>query len=119
MTDSSAELIEYIHTPDMGEISGFGGGYEDTCQTMLHKGVTWLMENKEADIKAKTFEGVYGILVPDSEATKALSDHITKDMDCTGAMHQAVMSRLIYIAANGWDKYVEAVRIKEEQPDDI
>ena len=33
------EAKEYRHTEDMGEISGFGGGYEKLCQDMLNAGV--------------------------------------------------------------------------------
>jgi hypothetical protein len=31
----------------MGQISGFGGGYEAACQDMLNAGVNWLVANAE------------------------------------------------------------------------
>lgn len=111
--------MEYKHTEDMGEISGFGGGYEATCQQMLHQGVTWLMENVERrDLKARGFKDVYGILEANSDDAKALEDAIMKDHDdVTGAMHQTVMQRCFYIAANGWDDYCTKLREREKEGD--
>lgn len=42
-------MTEFKHTDDMGEISGFGGGYEAACQNMLSAGVKWLNEHQNAD----------------------------------------------------------------------
>lgn len=91
----------------MGEISGFGGGYEKTCQDMLENGVKWLVENAEKrDLKAHGYQNVYGIMVADSEDAEALEKAMMSGIDdCTGAMHQAVLSRLFWIATNGWEAY--------------
>ena len=95
----------------MGEISGFGGGYESACQDMLEAGVKWLDEHKKADLKMYGFKNVYGILISDSDDAKALEEVITKACDgCSGAMHQAVMTLLAFIAKNGWEKYCEELR---------
>lgn len=112
MSDTDTEKT-YHHTPEMGEISGFGGGYEAACQTMLDRGVKWLLARPKAKLEAHGFENVYGIMIPDSADAKELSEVITKDVDCTGAMHQAVMGRLFYIAKNGWESYVSEL-IKHE-----
>ena len=111
----------YRHTPAMGEISGFGGGLEKTCQDMLENGVKWLIENKdrELDITLQGWEGIYGVvevLGKDGEEwEKAIMSGID---DCTGGMHHAVMSRLLYIKRNGWDVYVEnLVKNKKEGQD--
>lgn len=102
----------YRHTEDMGEISGFGGGYEKVCQDMLENGCLWLEQNPQnKDLNAKGLEGVYGIFIPESADAKALEKAVMNGIDdCTGAMHHAVMSRLFYIAKNGWDKYCEELR---------
>ena len=99
----------------MGEISGLGGGYEEACQDMLEAGVIWLDENIDVwmtdKLEVKTYENIYGVLEPQSPGAKALSKHITNAVDdCTGAMHQAVMSRLLAIAKYGWDGYVDRLR---------
>ena len=104
------ENMTFRHTPEMGEISGFGGGYEDACQDMLEAGVKWLEENKQADLKGHDFKNITGIFEPDSDDAKALSKVVTDACkDCTGAMHHAVMRRLFFIAGKGWDEYREAV----------
>ena len=96
------------------EISGFGKdtGYEKECQKMLQQGWDWLQEHPKANIKTHTYSNIYGILECDNEDAKALSDAVTKDTDCTGAMHQAVMQHLIYIHNNGLDKWKLEVKKK-------
>lgn len=101
-------MIEYKHTAAMGEISGFGGDYEATCQNMLHAGVQWLVKNTDANPEGHSFKGIYGVLVADNTDAKAMEAAVMAAPGadgCTGAMHHAVMSRLLFIAANGWDKY--------------
>lgn len=106
--------MSFQHTPDMGEISGFGGGYEATCQAMLEAGVVWLNANPKPDLGGHGYKGVYGIFVPDSADAKALEEAVMKVADgCTGAMHHAVMSRLFYVAKNGWDDYCAKLRERE------
>lgn len=103
--------VIYNHTPDMGEISGFGGGYEAVCQQMLHQGVAWLVEHQNADIQVKEYANIYGVVDLVGEDTEKLEKAMSEGIeDYTGAMHHAVMSRLNYIAKNGWDKYCEEVR---------
>jgi hypothetical protein len=117
----TTEIITYRHTSDMGEISGFGGGYENVCQSMLEAGVKWLTERMKADkqtnLQMHGYKNVYGILVADSDDAKALEDVVVRAAggDCTGAMHQAVMSRLGYIAKNGWDAYCAELRKHEAE----
>lgn len=106
----------FRHTADMGEISGFGGGYEECCQDMLEAGVKWLNEHKPQDLRAKGLKGVYGIFIPNSPEAEDLDGAVVAAAkgEATGAMHHAVMSRLFYIAKNGWDKYCEEVRGAEK-----
>jgi hypothetical protein len=105
--------VVYRHTPDMGEISGFGGEYEACCQDMLEAGVKWIMAHPErGELTASGYKGVYGIFNAESEDAKALEKVIVEASkgELTGAMHHAVMNRLFYISKNGWDKYCEALR---------
>lgn len=110
----------YRHSEDMGEISGFGGGYESCCQDMLEAGVKWLNEHtngREPDLKGHGFKNVYGIFVSDSDDAKAL-ERAALDAakgEATGAMHHTVMQRLFFIAKNGWDKYCEELRSHERE----
>jgi hypothetical protein len=108
-------MTTYRHTEDMGEISGFGGGYEEVCQQMLENGCKWLEENKNPELTAAVPGNenikVFGILIPESDDAKALEDAVMEGVgDATGAMHHAVMNRLFWIAKNGWDAYCVELR---------
>lgn len=101
--------FKYPWTPDMGEISGFGGSYEDACRKMVWAGLAWLELKPGADLKASTYRNIYGILKPDD--AKELSEAICAACpDCSGAMHQATMSICLYVAKRGWAAFVEAKR---------
>lgn len=112
--------MEYKHTEDMGEISGFGGGYEAVCQNMLDAGVKWLNEHPEANPDYKEFANIYGVTTDENDDMKALQDVLVKASgnDCTGAMMQAVSGRLMFIKKNGWDKYCSELRKKEGEESD-
>lgn len=109
--------MSYRHTNDMGEISGFGGGYEECCQDMLEAGVKWLEGHpQQRDLQASGFKGVYGLLKIDSKDGKELETAVLNAAkgEATGAMHHAVMSRLFFIAKNGWEKYCEELKNREK-----
>lgn len=100
----------YEFTPEMGEISGFGGGYEDCCRAMLKAGMDWIDAHPEADPQFHGYKGVYGIISEDNDDAKALSKAIVSGDNgtgCTGAMHQAVTTACLRIKKYGWDFYVE------------
>lgn len=107
----------YLFTDDMSEISGFGGGYEQTCRNMVAAGMEWFDANPEAAPRFKGNESIYGVILEDNEDAKALSAAVVgaADGDCTGAMHQAVISHCFYARKNGWEKYCEAMREQGEQ----
>lgn len=107
--------MEYKHTEDMGEISGFGGGYEAACQNMLDAGVKHLLAHPEKAPNYKEFKNIYGLTTDENPDAKELQDVLLKASggDCTGAMMQAVMSRVMFIKKNGWDKYCSELRKKE------
>ena len=91
-------------------ISGFGGGYEDACQRMLQNGYDWLEKNesKKKRLRGHSYKYVFGLFEADSKEAKELERAVMKGQDgATGAMHQAVMSHLFYIAAHGADAWIE------------
>ena len=97
---------KYQWTPEMHEISGFGGNYEQACREMVVAGLTWLDEHPTADPK---YAGQPGVKRDNADAI-ALSDAILAPVpDCSGAMHGAVTNVCLYVHKNGWAKYVEAM----------
>lgn len=110
------EEMSYEFTKAMGEISGFGGGYEATCQNMLKAGMEWLDAHPNADPKFYGFKNIYGLIDEDNEDAKALSKAVVDGSggDCTGAMHQAVIYHCLVIRKHGWDYYVAEMSKREE-----
>lgn len=88
-------------------ISGFGGGYEIACQVMLVQGLEWLSQHPEAKPEFHGYKGVYGIITEDNADAKDLSTAVCFGVDPTGAMHQAVMSHVLYIRLNGRAKWLQ------------
>lgn len=103
----------YEFTEKMGEISGMGGGYEQTCRDMLKAGLEWLDNNPNADPKFHVYENIYGIINEDNEDAEKLSKAVMENKDCTGAMHQAVITAILWIKKNGWDAYA-GIMLKKE-----
>ncbi len=107
----------YEFTDGMDEISGFGGSYEAGCRAMLKAGLEWWDKHPDADPQYRGFKNVYGLIVNDNEDAKALDKAIYdavlvydgKKIRCgdesTGAMHQAVVTTILYIRKNGWEAY--------------
>lgn len=103
----TGNFVVYRHTPEMGEISGFGGGYEDVCQNMLEAGVNWLDANPDARPEGHGFKNIYGIFEVTNDDGLALEKVVLEASgnEATGAMMQAVMQRLLQIRDIGWDQY--------------
>lgn len=109
--------MSYRHTPEMGEISGFGGGYEKTCQDMLEAGVEWMLEHPEFEFSAEGYQGAVGLVYANNEETQELMHVIvnaSKNKDgapeADGAQIHGIMQRLGFIANNGWHAYVAQCR---------
>ena len=103
--------VKYPWQDSMGEMSGFGGGYEEACRNMLYSGLAWL-DNQDPSpvLKGYEYKNVTGIFEADSPDAKALEEAVVSgEPGCSGAMHQAAMNACFYIAKNGWNKYVEAM----------
>lgn len=104
-------MSKYVFTKGMGEISGFGGGYEQACRRMLVAGLTWLDAHPEAKPTWKQLNGVFGICDAVSDDAKALDEVITAAVpDCSGAMYHAVVGHLLFIQKNGWDAYCKEMQ---------
>lgn len=118
MDDSIKPRTLYRHTADMGEISGFGGVYEEHCQLMLDAGARYIIDNNihSDQLKIGSLKNVFGITFPESPEAKALEDVILKacgDEGCSGAMMHATMHRCYAIADKGWDWYCATLREAE------
>jgi len=105
--------MKYTHTPDMGEISGFGSTYEEACQTMLNAGVEWIMAHPDVKLVWQEMQGVYGWVQAKDDLTQELETVVVKSLGKegpTGAMMHAVAARLMLVARDGWEAYCEGCR---------
>lgn len=119
-------------TPDMGEISGFGGGYEAACRAMVKAGVEyWEMrdtsgESPKFDPHYKGFKGVFGLCIDDNVDAKALDEAMMNTTmigpdgvavrvgdGATGAMHQAAVNHIFGFRKLGAAEYVSTLRRRE------
>jgi hypothetical protein len=127
--DLEQELIDnppdepFAWQPGMGEISGFGGGYEQCCRTMLQAGLQWLSRNPDIALRFKMYENVVGIAVAENDDSEVLNEVLMDAAggDCTGAMHQAVVSHILWIQHHSWDEYVakrKKFALEEKEYDD-
>ena len=120
--------MNYTHTKEMGEISGFGGDYEECCQRMLDAAVRHLLETRpESDPKFYGRKEIYGVIVEGNDDARELSSIVKRaatedgkhpEWGCTGAQHQAVVMRALWIKAHGWEKYKEECSKEEEKRDE-
>lgn len=108
-----------VWTEDMGEISGFGGGYEGACRAMVIAGIAYIDEHPDAEFKFHGYKDVYGIAVEDNDDAKALTKammdapvildgkqiQVRAGDDCTGAMHHAAVGHCCAYKRLGWDEY--------------
>lgn len=90
------------------DISGFGAGYEQVCQTLLTRALKWASENEAvSQLKYAGYDGVFGLIQAQSEAAKSLDQAMfVGNIDATGAMHQSVVCHLLFILENGYDVWL-------------
>ena len=129
MSKPSLTATERAWSDDMGEISGFGGGYEAVCRAMTLAGIKWIDEHPEADPHFRGYKGIYGVLYEDNDDAKAMVKAMMdasvyldgKELqkragdDCTGAMHHAACNHVLAYKRLGWDEYCKELR---ERTDD-
>lgn len=99
------------------DISGMGEGYEDECQAMLWRGVDYLLRvqpDPEMWKGASSYKNIYGVLMTEGAELKALEKEVVGE-DCTGAMHQAVMSHLAYIHRHGHGGWLDKARAHDRE----
>ena len=101
--------MKYDYSKVKGEISGFGGGYENACRKMVIAGLEWSDEHPDSDLSFKQFKNIYGLTTDESDDMKLCQEAMSKAVNdgCTGAMMQVTMIHLMFIRKHGWDKYVE------------
>lgn len=102
---------KYVFEEGMAEISGMGGGYEQACRDMLKAGLDYWDKHPKLNPKFREYEGIYGIISEDNKDAEVLSKVVVDVVgDCTGAMHQAVITSIFIIRKNGWKKYAEGMK---------
>ena len=100
----------------MREISGFGGGYEKICRTMVSQGCAWWSKHPECEPSVSSFEGITGVATTENVDAKNLEIAMMEGIDdCTGAMHQYCLHHIFYWKKLGsWEVYKkEMTSIKE------
>ena len=99
------------------DISGFGGGYEATCQKMLLNGLRFLRDKPDFDWSGyRTFKNVYGICSAVNDNAQALDKVLMDGIDdATGAMHQAVIFHLSYIHQHGYEEWLAEAQRQGEK----
>lgn len=114
-------------TDDMGEISGFGGSYEQACRAMVLAGADWLDAHSSADPKFVEYKGIFGIVEPRNRDAKHLlramhkaANRYARSIGCpderaTGAMTHAAVEHVMYIRANGWERYQRCMCSRDER----
>lgn len=76
----------------MRELSGFGGGYEAACRTMMYAGLLWLNANPNADARHADRDAF----------EKAI---LRAEPGCSGAMFGAAASHALFIKENGYEAW--------------
>ncbi len=97
---------KYEWRPGMGQISGFGGAYEDACRTMVRNGCEWFDAHPDAKPTFSGYKDTFGICLSNNEDANALSAAICGDIEPSGAMHQAAVQAVLFIKENSWEEYV-------------
>ena len=111
--------MDYRHDATMGEISGFGGDYESTCQDMLEAGVHWLLNNPglAAQLVVADSDGHHQLVDEGHPARQSLGETITAvaPSNISTTQYGAVIRRLGWISYNSWDAYVNELRLRESE----
>ena len=102
------------------DLTGFGGGYESTCQRMVWNGVRFLVANKmELAPVYKEYQNVYGLAISEGQDAEDLDKAIMAGIKgATGAMHQCAVGHIRHIAKNGYAKWFEMMKEAREKDGD-
>ena len=98
----------FEYTDKCREISGFGGGYEKACRSMVIAGMEWVAKNGADDLSFSGISNVFGLIIENNQLSKDLTSAMLNAVnnDATGAMMQGCVNHVLYAAQNGWDKYI-------------
>lgn len=108
-------MSDKIWSEDMGEISGFGGGYEQCCRDMVLAGIAWMDAHPDSDPKFHGFRDVYGVILEDNEDARGLAEAVIAAAkgEATGAQHHACIGHVLAYRRLGWDRYCARLRERE------
>lgn len=108
---TEAEVPKYGFEDGMGEISGFGGAYEESCRKMVKAGLEWFDEHPKADPMFRGYKGICGIIDADNDDAESLLKAVSGSVrDCsTGAVHKAI-GHIMHIHKVGWEIYVQEMQ---------
>jgi hypothetical protein len=120
-------VTTYDYSEVRGEISGFGGDYEQCCRAMVLAGLAWLDAHPDAAPTFRGFKNVFGFIDSTNEDGKALESAVVDGCEQfkpgaggpTGAMVQACVGTCMFVREHGWPAYVEkmnALKDSEEEP---
>lgn len=120
-------ILDKQWSEDMGEISGFGGGYEAVCRAMVLAGIRWIDEHPDADLHFEASPQIFGVAIekghdailltaammdaPVYHDGKLLHEHVKQD--CTGAMHHAAINHVLAYKRLGWVEYQRQLRERD------
>lgn len=96
----------------MGELSGFGDGYEDLCRAMLRAGLQWLDDHPNV-VVIRGIDGVLGFAGgdPDDDVNGLLALLYEAGGSKTSVrMVEVVTHALGYVLDNGWPAFVVAMK---------
>lgn len=124
--------MDYKHTPDMGEISGYskqdaiGAEYEEVCQQMLQLGCEYINAHPDEEVAYGDLDGVIGFYKPNNDFTQQMMDHIVTtvvvergpEKEPSSVMCHMVLKRCMVVAAVGWDEYARLCREVEKEDGD-
>lgn len=109
------DTANMVWTEEMGEISGFGGDYEEACRNMVRGGVRHVQENN-VDLETllgqiKESPHIFGVVLFEGGEAKAFETAVVEasgdPSGVTGAMVHASCKHCLGILQNGWDEYVK------------
>ncbi len=98
--ESSGLRASHPWRDGMRELSGFGGGYEAACRTMMYAGLLWLREHPEADYRGADRDAF----------EKAI---LRAEPGCSGAMFGAAASHAAFIKENGYEAWAARMSVAD------
>jgi len=105
-------MTEPVHRYDwineIGEISGFGGEYEESCRQMVTAGLKWLEQNEGPSTEFSTGDNVFAQIDEEADATDELRTHMVSavDMDPSPSMLHLCLKHTLYANEIGWEGHV-------------